>query len=424
MAEEFHAGVCGGGWWNMDSSRSVLAGGSAITSHDMGWGLDLVDMKTTRSCHDQDSNNSALADSFQTSQKPQQQQQTDSDHSGGSSNSTVLIDSTLQVLGFGLQSSSDWNRALLSTGEDSSVLNNFTAMNQEFCLDQQRQNSINTRSNCTTSCESLSAGFPVSATASYGYNSTVIQSLLFEPADDPQSAHQSLFNNYPSNYGTDLNDQLMPASWPQLSPNNYLKPSLPKQLQPTSLHFTNNKPFLVSSSGTALNDEKAARFFHSTQQAQFLGPSTFEKKPDCSTLATTVNKGSSNEPAFKRPRMETPSPLPTFKVRKEKLGDRITALQQLVSPFGKTDTASVLHEAIDYIKFLHDQVNVLSTPYMKNGHPIQQVQQSFDKLNSSEGVKQDLKSRGLCLVPISSTFPVSNETSADFWTPTFGGTFR
>ncbi|KAF5728984.1 putative Transcription factor [Tripterygium wilfordii] len=113
MAEEFHAGVCGGGWWNMDSSRSVLAGGSAITSHDMGWGLDLVDMKTTRSCHDQDSNNSALADSFQTSQKPQQQQQTDSDHSGGSSNSTVLIDSTLQVLGFGLQSSSDWNRALL-----------------------------------------------------------------------------------------------------------------------------------------------------------------------------------------------------------------------------------------------------------------------------------------------------------------------
>jgi hypothetical protein len=83
-------------------------------------------------------------------------------------------------------------------------------------------------------------------------------------------------------------------------------------------------------------------------------------------------------------------------VRKEKLGDRITALQQLVSPFGKvsfwifllfsnstltiaslcfvirlkahpmvmysylfqTDTASVLHEAIEYIKFLHDQATV------------------------------------------------------------------
>uniref|UniRef100_A0ACD5W204 Uncharacterized protein n=1 Tax=Avena sativa TaxID=4498 RepID=A0ACD5W204_AVESA len=70
-------------------------------------------------------------------------------------------------------------------------------------------------------------------------------------------------------------------------------------------------------------------------------------------------KTESDSPAAaKRPRIEAPSPLPTFKVRKEKLGDRITALQQLVSPFGKTDTASVLHEANEYIKFLHDQVAV------------------------------------------------------------------
>jgi hypothetical protein len=42
--------------------------------------------------------------------------------------------------------------------------------------------------------------------------------------------------------------------------------------------------------------------------------------------------------AAKKPRIEAPSPMPTFKVRKEKLGDRITALQQLVSPFGKVST--------------------------------------------------------------------------------------
>lgn len=49
--------------------------------------------------------------------------------------------------------------------------------------------------------------------------------------------------------------------------------------------------------------------------------------------------------------------------------------------------------------------------------------QGCDKLDT-EGPKQDLRTRGLCLVPISSTYPVANETTADFWTPTFGGTFR
>ncbi|PHU24391.1 Transcription factor bHLH68 [Capsicum chinense] len=64
-------------------------------------------------------------------------------------------------------------------------------------------------------------------------------------------------------------------------------------------------------------------------------------------------------------------------VRKEKLGDRITALHQLVSPFGKTDTASVLSEAIGYIRFLQAQIQALSSPYMGNvagsmGHTHQQ----------------------------------------------------
>nr|GMC78740.1 transcription factor bHLH112-like [Ipomoea batatas] len=137
-----------------------------------------------------------------------------------------------------------------------------------------------------------------------------------------------------------------------------------------------------------------------------------------------AKKASNEEPAFKRPRIETPSPLPTFKVRKEKLGDRVTALQQLVSPFGKTDTASVLHEAIEYIKFLHDQVNVLSAPYLKNGCSVSQHHQQVEDYYDQEGRKAELRSRGLCLVPISSTFPVATETSSDFWTPTFGASFK
>uniref|UniRef100_A0ACD5ZZD4 Uncharacterized protein n=1 Tax=Avena sativa TaxID=4498 RepID=A0ACD5ZZD4_AVESA len=80
---------------------------------------------------------------------------------------------------------------------------------------------------------------------------------------------------------------------------------------------------------------------------------------DSTSILTKKTSRSAPTPPLKKKRMETqPSQLPTFKVRKEKLGDRVTALQQLVSPFGKTDTASVLHETIEYIKFLHDQVGV------------------------------------------------------------------
>lgn len=125
-----------------------------------------------------------------------------------------------------------------------------------------------------------------------------------------------------------------------------------------------------------------------------------------------------SEQIFKRPRIETATPLPTFKVRKEKLGDRVTALQQLVSPFGKTDTASVLHEAIEYITFLHNQVNALSSPYLENGVPIQSLQ-SYDNSDKQEVQNRDLKSRGLCMVPISSTFPVAAENTTDLWAPTF-----
>ncbi|KAL5700169.1 hypothetical protein ACHQM5_025650 [Ranunculus cassubicifolius] len=129
------------------------------------------------------------------------------------------------------------------------------------------------------------------------------------------------------------------------------------------------------------------------------------------------------ENAFKRPRIETLSPLPTFKVRKEKLGDRITALQQLVSPFGKTDTASVLSEAVEYIKFLHEQLGVLSTPRMKSGG-LTHYQEKSDKSKDSGRLKKDLSSRGLCLVPISSTLSITNETTADLWTPRFAGSYR
>ncbi|XP_048597535.1 transcription factor bHLH133-like [Brassica napus] len=164
--------------------------------------------------------------------------------------------------------------------------------------------------------------------------------------------------------------------------------------------------------------------------------------------------------ANKKPKLQVPSlrPLsqPILKVSKEKLGGRIAALHQLVSPYGKTDTASVLSEAIGYIRFLHSQVEVLSVPYFvtpsrnnimhqqargdMNGlfpqDPGQLVSEycmkrsngvsssSTNKPNLNEETKKDLKSRGLCLVPISCTLQVGSYNGTDYWAPAFGITFQ
>ncbi|KAM3267980.1 transcription factor bHLH68 [Capsicum chacoense] len=132
--------------------------------------------------------------------------------------------------------------------------------------------------------------------------------------------------------------------------------------------------------------------------------------PDHSSECNSTSCGG----VTKKARVQHSSAQPSLKVRKEKLGDRITALHQLVSPFGKTDTASVLSEAIGYIRFLQAQIQALSSPYMGNvagsmGHTHQQ---------------SDLRSRGLCLVSTSCTQHVgsdNNTSVGDYWAPALGG---
>ncbi|WCJ42936.1 basic helix-loop-helix (bHLH) DNA-binding superfamily protein [Euphorbia peplus] len=414
MAEDFQTtGICGGGnWWNLPKNDHIGNYGSwLVTDH-------IADLKP-RSCklqqdHSININNTSLV--FQDSERPHLN---DSGDSGGGG-SGVFMDSTLQMMGFGVSNSSnsssspssDWSQTLLRGNSMLQEDMNSTAINTSEIQKDWRQKSFTD----DTTCEGLS--YP-------NYQTPPLIQSLFEPSDHHHHHHQQSFYNdraamnyssSPQNYGTILSELSSPT-WPKLA--SFLKPSSPRQQSqtPSGLHFSNNTPFW--------NATSADQFLSSSPtQPQFLMP-VFEDKLNSPNPTLKSNdsgfvgkKGS--EPAFKRPRIETPSPLPTFKVRKEKLGDRITALQQLVSPFGKTDTASVLHEAIEYIKFLHDQVNVLSTPYMKNGNPIQKHQQVGGEMRVAEEAEQDLKRRGLCLVPISSTFPVANETTADFWTPTFG----
>ncbi|GFS42163.1 basic helix-loop-helix (bHLH) DNA-binding superfamily protein [Actinidia rufa] len=104
------------------------------------------------------------------------------------------------------------------------------------------------------------------------------------------------------------------------------------------------------------------------------------------------------------------------KVKREKLGERITALQQLVSPYGKTDTASVLHEAMGYIRFLQEQVQVLCFPYLQRLPSLQL--QAEERENGEAAARKDLRSRGLCLVPLECIAHVANNNNgADFWSP-------
>ncbi|TVU14870.1 hypothetical protein EJB05_38366, partial [Eragrostis curvula] len=100
-----------------------------------------------------------------------------------------------------------------------------------------------------------------------------------------------------------------------------------------------------------------------------------------------------------------------------KLGERITALQQIVSPFGKTDRASVLSETIKYIKFLHDQIQLFSEPYMTKNTYKGRIQFGVEEKPATQ---HDLRGSGLCLVPVSWTSQVyRDDTLPDCWSPAY-----
>ncbi|KZV55191.1 hypothetical protein F511_12778 [Dorcoceras hygrometricum] len=406
MAEEFdHGEVCGGNWWNSPRNLFSSSPCSSATNEtgSFGWrsGHELtLDVKTTRSS---DNSTGSVSDGSPTIlgdvQKSQQQPTADNwnqdlHHDTGRSeeNYSQIVQSSGS-----LNSSMNYRHQI--RGVDCNQIDNWNSKNN-FCGDFSAHAfkgenhisfSLQQQSLASEICQGLSTNFPLNL-ASYGYT-------LFDT--DSEHPQQTLFDNQEMNYlsAASFSNELI-SGFPKVS-HMEIKPSVAKQQPANRMQFSNNTPFWRA---TAPPD-----FIPSTpSQGLTPGlnnfPSTSDQKrckDESKNLASVTRKSSGNEPALKHARLETPSPLPTFKVRKEKLGDRITALQQLVSPFGKTDTASVLHEAIEYIKFLHDQVNVLSTPYLKNETPPLRHQQD------QEGLNKDLSSRGLCLVPISSTFPVA-----------------
>ncbi|KAI4333776.1 hypothetical protein L6164_018541 [Bauhinia variegata] len=414
-----------GNWW--DSARNVSgasqSSSSALTNMgNFAWqqASDMVDMKP-RSSMDSMSASGSSSVVFHDTQKLQPP------------DSASATDPNLHMMGLGLSSQPmDWNQASLLRGGDKGGESSFRSMLQENLSSSSTNfqqetgmglsHQVQWREKLFSPDSSSNEFKQMDSSALYG-NPSILQGLLGQDHSQPQQAsfdqNRAMNFSYPASYG--LNSTELMHSWSKVP--QFLRVSPPKQPPHNQLHFTNNAPFW-NASEPAIKDVRSG--FFPSLQTPFPTPNFDVQSKNISDVrdSGSVVKKSASEPPPKRPRNETPSPLPAFKVRKEKMGDRITALQQLVSPFGKTDTASVLSEAIEYIKFLHEQVTVLSTPYMKSGAPVQNHQQSSGKSKEAEGPKQDLRSRGLCLVPVSSTFPVTHETTVDFWTPTFGGTFR
>ncbi|KAK3158702.1 hypothetical protein QOZ80_2AG0140490 [Eleusine coracana subsp. coracana] len=146
------------------------------------------------------------------------------------------------------------------------------------------------------------------------------------------------------------------------------------------------------------------------------GPASDRKKRPSEERTSKVKKSKQEGSKASPPKQQVP---------KVKIGEKITALQQIVSPFGKTDTASVLFETIKYIKFLHEQVQLLSEPYTnssRNKGNVPWGDHAAEASKQGEEVEHDLRDRGLCLVPVSCTPQVYRDgTAMDYWTPAYRG---
>ncbi|KAJ0260362.1 Transcription factor LRL1 [Hirschfeldia incana] len=133
------------------------------------------------------------------------------------------------------------------------------------------------------------------------------------------------------------------------------------------------------------------------------------------------------------------------RLRRERIAERMKALQELVPNGNKTDKASMLDEIIDYVKFLQLQVKVLSMSRLGGGASVssqiseaggsngnassaiagsnQPTGNSNDGLAMTEhqvaklmeedmgSAMQYLQGKGLCLMPISLATAISTATS-------------
>ncbi|XP_074558227.1 uncharacterized protein LOC141814175 [Curcuma longa] len=189
---------------------------------------------------------------------------------------------------------------------------------------------------------------------------------------------------------------LLADQYSQLKPADVKLDRLHSSYLPCNYDGCLNKPSLE---GSASSNRGNGRTFTATSEGK-------GKRSDDSS--ETLLKKSKNENSM------------TSLIKAPKLTDKITALQQLVSPFGKTDTASVLFETYNCIKILHEQVQLLSDPFMKStGGKNHRDRGEMERKGMAE-TNLDLRSKGLCLIPVSYIPEEHKENGGlDYWMPTY-----
>ncbi|KAL8465925.1 hypothetical protein ACS0TY_035145 [Phlomoides rotata] len=240
---------------------------------------------------------------------------------------------------------------------------------------------------------------------------------LFQQQKKLENWEDQVMNLNPSSFArasvVDVKQEIISQSNPQINYDDEL-------ITPNSNSWSH--PINISSPTSCITTNNFLNFSGGKSASERRNQHSQDHSSECNSTGTGG--------VSKKARVQT-SAQPALKVRKEKLGDRITALHQLVSPFGKTDTASVLSEAIGYIRFLQGQIEVQERNCLFPEEPSQFLNDigiegrgaSKQDSQGRSGVN-DLSSRGLCLVPISCTQHVGNDTGADYWAPAaFGGGF-
>ncbi|XP_062185123.1 uncharacterized protein LOC133888779 [Phragmites australis] len=179
----------------------------------------------------------------------------------------------------------------------------------------------------------------------------------------------------------------------------------------------------LSGGGSFSDYRSAAEIMSSNRHEQDIAPEMASGSSGRGAASVTAKRKSDKraECDAKKSKQEASQTSPSKpQAPKVKLGEKITALQQIVSPFGKTDTASVLFETIKYIKFLHEQIQLFSEPCMTKSTHKGHIQFGGEDRKEKKGTEHDLRGGGLCLVPVSWAPQVyRDDTLPDCRTPAY-----